>query len=786
MTIYNNGNVGIGTTNPNAKLNINNNIAFSVASLATAIDNRNAFRIRGRDTAVNTLVMGSLGVNDYVIQNINDAGTAANNILINPFGGNVGIGTTNPLSTLGINGVVNINPSTSVGNYDEGIRIGSKGGYSVLVLGADASSATGATTGQWGFYKDPNNNFEHRYMSTNVFTIFNNGSFALGSNLGPNPAVVTSVSNPLLLANTATGNVGIASTSPVAKLGIGVTGRVIHLGNGGTVAGLTTPTARDEAVNLGYLQDNYNPTSTLLWNGAINGNIYNNNSGNVGIGTTNPEGKLQVEGDLYFDTTTGTKSIKRKIGASWYAGLTLTSADVTLTGTQGVILSSTGYGQIAKFQSAGSYIGLIQGNQYYPAAKTLVLQEGASQTASILEWQNSAGTGLGAINAAGNVGIGTTNPLVKLDIQATTTDGLIVRTDLYKTASLYNLYYDTGALDLFNKTDKRVQLSAWGNNYIMDKLGIGTTTPVGLLSAGPMHVFNNGGSCGSNTRVIIGTPGVNVGGDQCAPFAINQPDPNGFYYGRIGSTNAALEFGMTTGLAAGYFNTKGAIPLAFWINGTERMRLDAAGNLGIGITNPGTRLTFATSSGQNINVGGGSIFNLNSVPLTRDYAVPRGYVDDNFFANGGNSFNGAATLGTNDNFNLNFETNSTTKMVLNTSGYLGIGTTTPAARLQVKGGLILNHTSVADANYTATADDYVIGYTSLTANRVVTLPNSLCIPGRYFAILDESGSAGSGSAAITIDPEGSTNIIGSTTLTINGPYNSVYVFCGGNNQWFIL
>ena len=96
----------------------------------------------------------------------------------------------------------------------------------------------------------------------------------------------------------------------------------------------------------------------------------------------------------------------------------------------------------------------------------------------------------------------------------------------------------------------------------------------------------------------------------------------------------------------------------------------------------------------------------------------------------------------------------------------------------------MKRTTVADTDYTALVSDYIIGYTSISANRTVTLPNALCTPGRFFVILDESGSA-SGSAKIIIDPEGTTKIVGQSTFTLAGPYNSVYVFCG-NSAWYVL
>ncbi|WP_216635864.1 beta strand repeat-containing protein [Bdellovibrio bacteriovorus] len=53
------------------------------------------------------------------------------------------------------------------------------------------------------------------------------------------------------------------------------------------------------------------------------------------------------------------------------------------------------------------------------------------------------------------------------------------------------------------------------------------------------------------------------------------------------------------------------------------------------------------------------------------------------FLNNGNSFGSAATLGTNDNNSLSFETNNTVAMTILPSGNVGIGTTTPATSLEV-------------------------------------------------------------------------------------------------------
>ena len=123
------GNPGIGTTSPLAKFHINNTEAWSMVSLGTCNNVKNAFRITGRNSATNSLAIGSFNNTDYVMQVVNNAGNVSGQMLINPYGGNVGINTASPNSQSKLH--------ITTQNYNTGCRI---------------DGPTGQTFGFMGFY----------------------------------------------------------------------------------------------------------------------------------------------------------------------------------------------------------------------------------------------------------------------------------------------------------------------------------------------------------------------------------------------------------------------------------------------------------------------------------------------------------------------------------------------------------------------------------------------------------------------------------------------------------
>ena len=110
--------------------------------------------------------------------------------------------------------------------------------------------------------------------------------------------------------NLNTGNVGIGTSAPNDSFSIGNAGAA-PAGSAKTGHNFTSTYLATDSyalVNYGLVQTLIsNATSSItLWGGTVGGNIWALNSGNTGVGTTNPFTKLEVAGALKFGDTADT------------------------------------------------------------------------------------------------------------------------------------------------------------------------------------------------------------------------------------------------------------------------------------------------------------------------------------------------------------------------------------------------------------------------------------------------------------------------------------------------
>jgi hypothetical protein len=206
-------------------------------------------------------------------------------------------------------------------------------------------------------------------------------------------------------------------------------------------------------------------------------------------------------------------------------------------------------------------------------------------------------------------------------------------------------------------------------------VGIGTTSPSCLIDA------RGGTAAGSNTLLAIGVADGALGREASidfgATFSSGWPGADVIkrYSGRIsygstggvGSRDLALKF-FTADKAAGLDTP------------TERMRIDANGNVGIGATVPSERIHVeGSSSGGNIRVlvVNTATNGYSALSLLNDKAG----IWRNGSAQSGYAGNSSLNLGCIEADPIGFVTNNAERMRIDSSGNVGIGGTANAAAI---------------------------------------------------------------------------------------------------------
>lgn len=129
-------------------------------------------------------------------------------------------------------------------------------------------------------------------------------------------------------------------------------------------------------------------------------------------------------------------------------------------------------------------------------------------------------------------------------------------------------------------------------------------------------------------------------------------------------------------------------------SGTPTFRALTSTDLPSGIVTPGSYTSVTVDTYGRVTAG--------TSPTTAS-----GYGITDAFINGGNSFGANSTIGNNDSRDFSIKTNNATRMTIDASGKVGVGTTSPTSQLEVVGAntpwgnIRVNVNNSSDSNMTA-------------------------------------------------------------------------------------
>ena len=567
VRITSTGLVGIGTSSPQARLQVSSSTSDGLIVSTSA--NAEPFIALWRNSGSNGVGVLRLIDGGNIYFDNGATGAAQSTKMVLTAAGNLGIGTTSPVSKLTVtNGNIEIQSdgSSSMTNY---LKIGTH------------------TGGSWG-----------SYISASSF---------YNSNLNTNLRLGVSNSGTLIdvISITSVGDVGIGTNAPATKLNL-------KESNSGTEGFIITNWNSVNTILLGSDSITGGGKLTLKTNGGAS-NVFISSygdsyfsGGNVGIGTTSPSTKLHVVGASIIANNSS-------INPDTYGNTVIAGAIGTVGGwgLSSAIGGNAGTGHSWAIGTNGDnlYMGYSNGSS---SNSMLTFLQVDDSTRNVF-----------LVPSAGNVGIGTASPSYKLDVsgalRATGTlysdnGSLAGELNLGQVVSIGSSFgsYANLIFSMHNGGGFSDILKLQGNGNV----GIGTASPSKLLHVNGEATFatNSGGLIirsydgdTANIRPSVGNGSILISDDS-------------------GLTTRGTEFLNNGGIIV---NATSGAPLTVNANGTIGLYVNSTANVGIGNTSPSTLLdvsgvitaTGGNSTNWNTAYGWGNHASASYVPQARTLTI---------------------------------------------------------------------------------------------------------------------------------------------------------------------
>jgi hypothetical protein len=674
MLVQGDGNVGIGTTSPTAKIHVKDD-SGSPTGLAAIIDRPNNLAAVDQ-TADNPELLISGHSSNYKLV-IRDH--SSNELMVVKGDGSVGIGTTAP------------------GNHK--LKVAGETHSTHFITGYDWTAKTGGlhigndglTTGAVSFYNGSNS-------SANIYR--NSDILYVGARAGVNTRGLAIIAN---------GNVGIGTNIPVTEL---------HLYT-------DTTGARNAPIDVLTLETEH--TSDVEYNGFGQGIVFRGSTYNQNSQRTLGRILHQINDDS-GNTTRGTSMSFQTSDNGANANAPTTKVTIDYKGDFGIGTVSPGY-KLDVVEVGGVASARIRSTNANVARLFLSNTVGtwrlysAAASNSFRIFSDSLNDDAFVIKSDGKVGIGTTDPNNPLHIQhsgSTTNQALYIHNTSngddagikfsdVTGATQNGIFYYTHSDAASNGTENSFHFNSDQTNLavIVDQTNgnsgyyIGESSPVVAIRGGGDSFFN-GGNVGIGTSAPKNKLTITDGATPYTTANILLQIKRNASNGNDDTSKASIFLtNNSNGFQIAYGGTSDRLR---FINGgdVEMVTFKNGGNVGIGSTDPGYKLDVnaGLSAGGGITypirAGHGSMGDTGDgvgILFNRGNAEQyNGYVRIQSTQSNPNYLNPRLEFGIQDTDTFNLSAAST-RMVITGAGLVGIGTTSPGSYFGSGNTLVIANTA---------------------------------------------------------------------------------------------